>query len=220
MDVSSQGHHSRHDRRSLTQKVYLALKEDILSTRLSPGQTIVEAALAQRFRVSKTPVREALRQLVHEGLVDVLPRKGYVVRPVGLADIMEVLALRRIVEPALAAAAAERRMAADIEELRELVDREAHMRPSLDELRTSLDVHAHLAAIAGNTRAAALVDSLLDETARVPWLSPRLSLGSSAGEHRLIVEAVAAGDAEAAAGAMAAHLEDARARTLAALGAR
>ncbi|MBM3147100.1 MAG: GntR family transcriptional regulator, partial [Actinobacteria bacterium] len=168
----------------------------------------------------KTPVREALRQLVHEGLVDVLPRKGYVVRPVGLVDIVEVLALRRIVEPTLAAAAAGRRTTADVEVLRDLVDREAHMRPSLDELRTSLDVHARVAAIAGNARAAALVDSLLDETARIPWLSPWFSPGSSAGEHGLIVEAIAACDAEAAAQSMATHLEETQTRTLAALGAR
>lgn len=220
MDASHHGYHGRRDHGSLTEKVYLALKEDILSTRLSPGQPIVEAALAQRFRVSKTPVREALRQLVHEGLLDVLPRKGYVVRPVGLVDVMEVLELRRIVEPALAAAAAERRTATDVETLRDLVDHEAHMRPSLDELRTSLDVHARIAAIAGSTRAAALVGSLLDETARIPWLSPWFSPGSSAREHGLIVEAIAAGEAEAAARSMASHLEETQTRTLAALGAR
>ncbi len=209
----------RHERRSLTEKVHVALKQDILSGRLGPDQPIVESALAQRFRVSKTPVREALRQLVHEGLVMVLPRKGYIVRPVGLADVMEVLALRRIVEPPLAAEAARRCTPEEAEGLHDLVAREAALRPSLDELRTSLEVHARIAALAGNRRAVAVVDSLLDETARVPWLSPRLRLGSSAEEHARIVEAIAAGEADEAARHMAAHLDDTRARTLVALGA-
>jgi len=209
----------RHGHASLTDKVYVALKQDILSGRLGPDAPIVESALAQRFRVSKTPVREALRQLVHEGLVMVLPRKGYIVRPVGLVDVMEVLALRSMVEPPLAAEAARRCTPQDADGLRDMVEREAALRPGLEELRTSLDVHASLARLAANGRAAALVDSLLDETARVPWLSPRLRIGSSAEEHARIVAAVAAGDAEAAARQMAIHLDETRARTLIALGA-
>jgi DNA-binding GntR family transcriptional regulator len=209
----------RNGRASLTEKVYVALKQDILSGRLGPDAPIVESSLAQRFRVSKTPVREALRQLVHEGLVMVLPRKGYIVRPVGLVDVMEVLALRGMVEPPLAAEAARRCTAQDAEALRLLAEREAALRPGLEELRISLDVHAHIARMAGNGRAAALVDSLLDETARVPWLSPRLRIGSSAEEHARIVAAVATGDAEAAARQMTVHLDETRARTLIALGA-
>lgn len=209
----------RHGHASLTDKVYVALKQDILSGRLGPDAPIVESALAQRFRVSKTPVREALRQLVHEKLVMVLPRKGYIVRPVGLVDVMEVLGLRCMIEPPLAAEAARRCTPQDAQALRELVQREAALSPGLEELRTSLDVHACLARVAGNGRAAALIDALLDETARVPWLSPRLRIGSSAEEHARIVEAVAAGDADSATRDMAAHLDETRARTLIALGA-
>lgn len=205
--------------RSLTERVYRALKEDILSARLG-HEPIVEAALAREYGVSKTPVREALRQLTHEGLVLVLPRKGYLVRPVGVSDIVEVMDLRAIVEPPLAAAAARNRSQADVEQIERLLERTTPVSPSLDEVSLSLQAHELIADMAGNARAAALVRSLLDETARIPWLVPGLSIYLGEGEHDEILQAIARGDADGAAKAMAAHLDAAKASTLIGLGAR
>lgn len=203
----------------MTNQVYRALKEDILAARLGP-EPIVEAAIAEQFGVSKTPVREALQQLTHEGLVVVLPRKGYLVRPMGLSDIVEVLALRRIVEPSLAAEAARRRTGEEVEQMERLVEQEDSTSPGLDGMRFSLRLHEFIAEIAGNSRATNVVRALLDETARIPWLAPGLRLYDDIGEHSEIVAAIARGDADAAAGKMSAHLEAAKARTLAGLGAR
>ena len=72
--------------RSLTDRIYRALKEDILASRLG-SEPMVETAIARKYGYRRRPVREALRQLTHEGLVIVLPRKGYIVRPMGVSDI-------------------------------------------------------------------------------------------------------------------------------------
>jgi DNA-binding GntR family transcriptional regulator len=218
-DGPADRHDPRQFERSLTNQVYRALKEDILAARLGP-EPIVEAAIAEQFGVSKTPVREALQQLAHEGLVVVLPRKGYLVRPMGLSDIVEVMDLRRIIEPPLAAEAARRRTREQWEEMERLVEQEDSTSDSLDCLRLSLRLHEFIAEIAGNSRATAVVRALLDESARIPWLAPGLRIYPDVDEHSEIVAAVARGDADAAAERMSAHLEAAKARTLAGLGAR
>src|SRR3954451_6110206 len=95
--------------------MHARLREEILTARLLPGTTILEPELAARFGVSKTPVREALRLLVQDGWVMVLPRRGYLVRALGLDDLRDVFQLREMIEPGFAAEAAARIGAADAE---------------------------------------------------------------------------------------------------------
>jgi DNA-binding GntR family transcriptional regulator len=194
---------------SLAERVYEALRAEILGTRLPPGEPISEAALAERLGVSKTPVREALRLLVHDGLVLVLPRKGYVVRPVGFDDVIEVLSLRYILEPRLAADAALRRLPHHIEQLRALLE-EDRRSPSIEEgIEPGMRQHELIAEIAGNGRAVSVMRALFDESRRINVLipaSPPLSQAPDHDEHEQIIEAIAAGNPEAATAAMAAHL--------------
>jgi DNA-binding GntR family transcriptional regulator len=91
---------------SRAERIHRELRVSITLGELRPGAVIVEGALAEQFGASKTPVREALRQLQHEGLVNVLPRKGYVVSSFGLDELLDVYALRSLLQPPLAAAAA------------------------------------------------------------------------------------------------------------------
>jgi DNA-binding GntR family transcriptional regulator len=209
---------------SLGEQVYRALKEDILAARVGKDELLLEQSLAERYGVSKTPVREALRLLVHDGLLLVLPRKGYMVRPVGLQDVVEVFEMRRIIEPAICAEAARRRRTEQVALMRESIAIERDLPdPSLDEMEQSLKLHRLIAAASGNTRAMAMVGSLLDEAARLPWLVPVLMPGPGrpgVGEHVGIVDAIEGGDAEAASMAMSDHLEATVARTMGGLGAR
>lgn len=208
----------------LSERVYRQLKEDILAGRVGRGDLLLEQVLAARYEVSKTPVREALRLLVHDGLLLVLPRKGYMVRPVGLQDVVEVFEMRRVIEPALCAEAARRRTPEQVARMRESIELERHMDdPSLDEMEQSLKLHRLIAEACGNTRGMAMVGSLMDEASRLPWLVPVLKPGPGrpgVEEHVHIVDAVEAGDAEAASQAMAEHLEATIARTMGGLGAR
>jgi DNA-binding GntR family transcriptional regulator len=209
---------------SLGDKVYRALKEDILAARLGRDELLLEQSLAERYGVSKTPVREALRLLVHDGLLLVLPRKGYMVRPVGLQDVVEVFEMRRIIEPAICAEAARRRGPEHVVLMRESIAIERDLAdPSLDEMEQSLKLHRLIATASGNTRAMAMVGSLLDEAARLPWLVPVLKPGPGrpgVEEHVKIVDAIEGGDAETASRAMSEHLEATVARTMGGLGAR
>src|ERR1700754_3432781 len=90
---------------SLSQNVYHALKRDILECKLLPNSDLREQLLAQRFVVSKSPVREALLRLEQERLVTVAPRQGYRVAPLSLEDAREMFELRKVLEAACAEAA-------------------------------------------------------------------------------------------------------------------
>jgi DNA-binding GntR family transcriptional regulator len=209
---------------SLGDQVYRAIKEDVLSARIGRDELLLEQALAERYGVSKTPAREALRLLAHEGLLRVLPRKGYMLRPVGIQDVVEVFELRRILEPALCAEAARRRTAEQLARMEESVEIERHLAdPSLEEMERSLGLHLLIAESTGNERATAMVRSLMDDAARMPRPIPVLTTGPrrpGVEEHARIVAAIAAGDAEEASAAMLAHLEATIARDLGGLGAR
>jgi DNA-binding GntR family transcriptional regulator len=209
---------------SLAEQVYRSLKEDILTSHVGRDELLQEQSLAERYGVSKTPVREALRLLVHEGLLLVLPRKGYMVRPVGLQDVVEIFALRRILEPPLAAEAARRRVQGQVARMEESVERERSLTdPSLDEMEASLGLHMLIAEATGNTRAVSIMRSLLDDASRMPWIAfPAIGPDPhrpGVEEHAGIVAAIAAGDDEAAARLMTEHLETTVGRVLGRLGA-
>src|SRR5215207_10462506 len=96
------------------------LEEAILEGDLKPGERLRAEALAQRFGTSRTPIREALLQLEAQGLVDVEPNRGAVVRAFDRDDLLDLYELRALLEPKAAALAAGRITDADIDRLDEL----------------------------------------------------------------------------------------------------
>src|ERR1700743_1381699 len=84
----------------LRENVYESLRSDILTCRLAPGDDMREHELAERYSVSRQPVREALLRLEREHLVTVQPRQGYRVSPISLADARDLLRFRLALEPA------------------------------------------------------------------------------------------------------------------------
>ncbi len=91
----------------LRDNVYENLRSDILTCRLAPGDDMREQELAERYAVSRQPVREALLRLEREHLVTVQPRQGYRVNPISLADARDLLRFRFALEPACVAEAIE-----------------------------------------------------------------------------------------------------------------
>src|SRR6059058_286081 len=89
----------------LRDNVYQNLRSDILTCRLAPGDDMREQELAERYAVSRQPVREALLRLEREHLVTVQPRQGYRVNPISLADARDLLRFRLALEPACVAEA-------------------------------------------------------------------------------------------------------------------
>jgi GntR family transcriptional regulator, rspAB operon transcriptional repressor len=200
-------------RRSLTEQVYDALKREILTARLRPSQPLIENELAARFGVSKTPIREALRLLVQDGWIVVLPRKGYLVRPLSLEDVREVFALRLMLEPQVAAEAASRRSEALLGRLRQAAAvPEAGEHSYQGAMRAARAFHLTVAAAAGNSRLSRVLEALLDEVERLLHLMPQLSDQVTSmvepTAHERIIAAIDAEDAEQAAGHMRAHLAE------------
>src|SRR4051812_12889174 len=91
----------------LRDNVYENLRSDILTCRLAPGDDMREQELAERYAVSRQPVREALLRLQREHLVTVQPRQGYRVNPISLSDARDLLRFRLALEPACVAEAIE-----------------------------------------------------------------------------------------------------------------
>jgi DNA-binding GntR family transcriptional regulator len=99
-------------------RLYGLIKHRVLTGQLKPGVRIIETELSAEFSVSRTPLREALNRLAHEGLLVLNPYKGYSVTPLSIAHFRELCELRRILEPEAAALAAARATAEDIASLR------------------------------------------------------------------------------------------------------
>ena len=97
------------------------LREAILSGEFEPGERLRTVSLAKRFGSSRTPVREALVQLEGEGLVDIEPRRGALVRPFASDDLIDLYEIRALLEPAAAARAALRVDGEQLERLAALV---------------------------------------------------------------------------------------------------
>ena len=83
----------------LKEKAYLKLKDKIIKCKLQPGEMINEIELAEKFSMSRTPVREAILKLSSEDLVTIYPRKGIMVSEITLKDIREVFQIRELIEP-------------------------------------------------------------------------------------------------------------------------
>src|SRR5690349_12681721 len=105
---------------TIAQQAYLNLKERIVSLALAPGSTIREADLQEQLGVGRTPLRDALQRLAHDGLLRIYPRRAIVVPKLGLAEVRELFEVRMALEPAAAALAAERLTEPEVDSLREL----------------------------------------------------------------------------------------------------
>src|SRR4030043_1162482 len=84
--------------KTIRRKVYDYFREKLLSGEIPPHEHLIEAKIAQEIGTSRTPVREALHNLELEGLIESIPRVGYVVKPISEAEVVEICEIRRVVE--------------------------------------------------------------------------------------------------------------------------
>ncbi|SDT17747.1 DNA-binding transcriptional regulator, GntR family [Jiangella sp. DSM 45060] len=180
------------------ERAYLALKADIVEGRLRPGQLIIEGELAERYALSKTPVRHALNRLEVEGMVEILPRRGSIVRFFSVRDVQHVYLLRRLLEPEAAALAAKRATPADVERLVELESKAEAARADGD-FSPGAAFHVAVAELARVPPLTAIIEGL---QTKVQWF---LRVQQLNGEpiplqhpHGPLVDAIAAGDADQA----------------------
>jgi len=105
----------------LREVVFDVLRSSIASGALPPGERLMENQLAEQLRVSRTPVREAIRKLEQEGFVVMVPRRGTYVADISIRDISEVFEIRTALEVLAAGLAAERMTDNDLEKLERLL---------------------------------------------------------------------------------------------------
>lgn len=188
-----------------------AIRGAIMSGDFAPGQRLVEAELAERFGASRAAVRDALVLLDGEGLVERIQNRGARVRAVSLEEAVEITEIRMALEGLCAAKAAERASESDHAALREIGERMRAAVGSGDVLGYSelnKELHALVLTISGQRTARAVLDRLRGQNVRHQFRlathpgRPQTSLP----EHLAIIEAVCAGDTEAAEQAMRAHL--------------
>jgi len=212
--------------RSLQQQIHDQLLGRILRRELEPGERISPPEIAAALGVSVTPVRDAVNQMAAEGLVNVTPRRGTVVSPISIRDIEELYEIRLMIEPEAAELAASRATADEIARVQELADRlEADpstaggqvddLETYLQEIATDAELHAAVVRAAHNRRLDALYAGLRTHVLIARAVFPRLYRGQPhrRGEHRRVVDAIAAHDGTAAGVAMAGHLRQALADT-------
>lgn len=107
---------------SLRGKVFHQLQNEILNGKYNPGDSLVETKLSEELGVSRTPIREAIRQLELEGLVQSIPNKGVFVTGISYQDIEDIYTIRMLIEGLAARWAAEKISDAELSELREAVE--------------------------------------------------------------------------------------------------
>ncbi|MEU0039763.1 MULTISPECIES: GntR family transcriptional regulator [unclassified Streptomyces] len=184
---------------AVRERVLAELRQEIIAGRLRPGDRLVERELAERFGVSRVPVREAIRALVAEGFVHFETPRRAVVRRLTPTDVAELFELREALEVYAAGLAAARATPRDLAEVEELLDRAAVATEAGDaEVITDINsrLHERILAMADNS----LLVSVLEPVAgRLRWLTrqneewTQLLL-----EHRELYEAIASGDPERA----------------------
>ncbi|WP_172327664.1 GntR family transcriptional regulator [Mangrovicoccus sp. HB161399] len=184
---------------SLTEQVYQRLKSEILSCRLEPGQEISEAELAERFEVSKTPVREALAALRQERLVQTFPRRGYQIAPITFGDMNELFDLRTILEAGAGELACEQITEDELAQLRELavVAYEKDEVPTIEAfIAANREFHLAIARASRNERLLGVLTRQIAELERFFYLGAQLrDVNSETNtDHVEIVDALAARD--------------------------
>lgn len=110
------------ENKSLTSLIFDKIREDILNNKYAAGEKIVEAKLAEELGVSRTPVREALKQLELDGLVDNIPNRGVVVKGISDQDIHDIYTIRVAIEGIAARWAVERMDENVVDDLKEIYD--------------------------------------------------------------------------------------------------
>ncbi|MBN9203492.1 MAG: GntR family transcriptional regulator [Methylibium petroleiphilum] len=195
--------------RALYEQVAEALRTRILSHRLAPGSWIDEKALAVEYGISRTPLREALKVLAAEGLVTMKLRRGAYVTEVSARDLTEVFHLLALLESDAAAAAASRltpEQLAELETLHEQLERNLGDRDRF--FAANERFHLRLLELADNRWRVQMVADLrkVMKLNRHHSLFKQGRLEASLNEHRQLMAALRARDAEQAQQLMRRHL--------------
>ena len=209
--MTTAGLPSLRGRRSLREEITGLLRAAVMAGELEPGVTYSAPSLAEQFGVSATPVREAMLDLVREGLVISLRNKGFRVTEVSDEDLDNVAAVRQLIEPPTIRDVVPAIPAKDYPRLRRLADDivvAAEAGDLIAYIEADRVFHVTLLAYSGNQKLVDVVSDLRSQT-RLLGLTPLVESGRlvpSATEHHDLLDLVEAGDAEGAEQLMRRHI--------------
>lgn len=206
-----------------TEGVYQFLKKKLILMEFKPGQLLSEKEIVSRFKLSRTPVRQALSRMERDGLVEIIPRKGAFIKFLSMKDIREVYQIRKALEGMAARLAAEK---IEIQELKEFEDiyLNALKKNSNENLQKIVELglkfHDFIIDSADNQRIKNILRDLRVqlEISRIFFLNPNPDVQPSRGiqsikEHLAIIEGLKKRDSDLAEARMREHIANAEKHT-------
>lgn len=198
-------------RQTMGVQIHAHLRREIISGHLLPRAPLSEQDLAQRFGVSRTPVREALIKLAEENLVETYPQYGSFVSPITISDVLDNQFVREAIECSAIERAIERTGPSEVRKINRIMDRQMSLDGVGDEeefFAADEQLHEVFLALAGRPQAWRVVVNAKAQLDRVRHLTIRLPRKPSSviAEHRDIVDRFIARDREGAVEAMRKHL--------------
>ena len=193
--------------------VYAELKRRILSLELKPGERLYEPAMAASLQVSRTPLREAIRRLISENLLEQQSTGGVLVPALDEAVISELYEVRAAMESLMARNACLKATTVDVEALRDILARNAATVEFSDEaMRQGMALHSKIAEIAGNSWAQRFHGQISNQMERYRHFTNSMQerRDQALAQHRTLVDAIAADKPEEAAAIAFHHVMAAR----------
>jgi len=201
--------------KSIRHKIYTHLREQLLSGEIPPHQHLIEARVARDIGTSRTPVREALHSLELEGLIESIPRIGYVVKPISEGEVEEICEIRVTIEELAVRWAMEKAREKLIEELRKNISN-AEGKLSAGDARAFVELdaqfHEIISRLSGSNRLMELAQTLRRHMLRyrIHSIYAAENVSRAIDGHRGILKAVEKGDMGKVNKAIRFHLEQSK----------
>jgi DNA-binding GntR family transcriptional regulator len=210
--MSDAAEYPRITRRTLHEEVLERLRDMIIEGRLEPGQRINEGQIGAQLGVSRTPLREAIKTLVSEGLVEILPAKGAVVRKFTARDLYQVLEVLKSLEQLGGRMACEQGSDATIEAIDALHKRMLVLygtRERLEYFKLNQAIHSAIVAASGNTVLMEMHETLQARIKRLRFIGNEgpVKWAGAVAEHEDMMAALLKRDAEALSEAIGRHMD-------------
>jgi DNA-binding GntR family transcriptional regulator len=199
------------ERKTLVDRVYEILREDILNNRLTPDAPLQEAVIARNLGVSRGPVREALQRLSSEGLVEIIAHRGAVVTSLTLQDFLDAYRVRESLEALATQLATTNLTGSELDTLQQLHEemiRAAETESIEAFFAANAQFHNLLVRSSKNRMLIEIYFPLIDQMRRyrMKSLTLRGGMSRSCDEHKAILDAIKARDADKASQFMRAHI--------------
>ncbi|CAM3736090.1 GntR family transcriptional regulator [Bordetella sputigena] len=200
---------------ALRELAYAEIKRRIISCEFRPGEAINESQVGALLGLGRTPVHQALHRLESDGLVSILPRKGVLVAPLSLNEVLDMIEVRLTNELLCVTLAAERAHGSDIQAMKDIVERSATLLEHRDInglMQLDLKFHNAISAASRNRVLAELLRGLHEKQARFWFLSLQdpVHLANVYHEHMAVLDALERRDIPAAREAIRDHIDEFR----------